>query len=634
MNRLSHLIIVQVIFVFVALGLLIFSPHRDVSIAAGEGKHYSGFANLAERLTPILHDTGPVQHHDQLIAMVKAEPSIRDAAVYVCDDDGLTCIEEIHRDEEMGTIPWDESNLLLLDSYDAEKAQTDSDVHILPVALNDEYVVYCYPVELADHTAGMFVAAWDHNLFLWDRGALGYALLLLFLAAALVALLTVYLIRRHFAQPLKQMTDAFEKTGEGELYYLIENSGEAELSRLAGVFNKLSRTLLNGQKQLKAYDDRLRVTAMSLEESQQLLSAVIDNSPVGVVTVDADNRVVLFNRMAITLFGFEDGDPIGCPLTDFVANHARLNAPVSDGESDEPGFEVLARRRDGSQFPAYLIASPLTSEDGTSMGCVYMVRDISQSKDFQHMMIRLDRYYTKGEMASEIAHEINNYLSILLGNVELVPLLIRKGNQERLDAKLELMHATIEKIARFTDGLLDGSHDEVRFCRADINQLVENVLAFLKPQNRFDHIEVTTDLSADVPLVEIDPALMQQVLVNLIYNAGDAVNEIEENRRIRVSTYLVEGATVPTLGIRVEDNGPGVHTDKLPLLFKKRFTTKPNGHGIGLITCRKILDSHLGEIGYDYADGARFTLTVPVEHGDTSAEEDASPATTPESTPA
>jgi len=115
--------------------------------------------------------------------------------------------------------------------------------------------------------------------------------------------------------------------------------------------------------------------------------------------------------------------------------------------------------------------------------------------------------------------------------------------------------------------------------------------------------------------VEVDPGLIQQVLVNLIYNAGDAVSEIPENRRICVSTYFVDGAPEPTLGVTVVDNGPGVRRDREPLLFKKRFTTKPNGHGIGLITCRKILDTHLGDISYRFADGASFSMTLPIGHG-------------------
>jgi len=143
---------------------------------------------------------------------------------------------------------------------------------------------------------------------------------------------------------------------------------------------------------------------------------------------------------------------------------------------------------------------------------------------------------------------------------------------------------------------------------------VQNVLAFLEPQNRFDNIEVETDLSTDAPLVEVDPGLIQQVLVNLIYNAADAVNELEDGRKITVRTYLVDGAPEPTLGVTIHDNGPGVQSDKEPLLFRKRFTTKRNGHGIGLITCRKILDSHDGDITYEMADGARFNFVVPVNH--------------------
>jgi len=619
MSRLSHLIIVQVVFVFAALAVIIFSPHDDTSISTGQGRHYTEFEAFADSVMAVtdanIEDLSESQSavFGKLDELYRRHVPVRAVGLYVCAGDGFERVQAYHRDDDSKPLPWNEATLSILGHKSVPIDASGPATAIIPLELTDHYVVYCHPMPLGGGREGMLIAALDHDLVLWDRGAFGYALFLLFLCAALIALLTVYLIHRNFSMPFKRMVHGFEKTSDGELYYLMETASENELNQLATVFNKFSRTLYNDQKQLAAYDDRLRTASLSLNESRQLLTAVIGSSPVGIITADTDGLIVLYNRKAGEMFGYDDADVIGRSFGDLFTN-SREACGAIESCNRERRSEVLAKRADGSQFPAYLISSSLATDAGATNGCVYIIRDISESKQFQEMMVRLDRYYTKGEMASEIAHEINNYLSILMGNVELVPLLLRKGKQDKLEAKLELMHTTIEKIARFTDGLLDGSHDQVHFASIDINQIVQNVLAFLEPQNRFDNIEVETDLSTDAPLVEVDPGLIQQVLVNLIYNAADAVNELEDGRKITVRTYLVDGAPEPTLGVTIHDNGPGVQSDKEPLLFRKRFTTKRNGHGIGLITCRKILDSHDGDITYEMADGARFNFVVPVNH--------------------
>jgi C4-dicarboxylate-specific signal transduction histidine kinase len=243
---------------------------------------------------------------------------------------------------------------------------------------------------------------------------------------------------------------------------------------------------------------------------------------------------------------------------------------------------------------------------------IYVCRDITESRDFQKMMIRLDRYYTRGEMAGDIAHEINNYLAVLMGNVELLPLLLKKGDQRKIDRKLEVMWTTLEKIARFADGLLDGPPDTARLEPTSINQVVENVIAFLKPQNKFDTVNVVKDLATDVPVIYVDRAQIQQLLVNLIYNAAEALAEKEGERTIVVATATADPENSPGVRVVIRDNGPGVAPDKENLLFKTRFTTKQRGHGIGLITCRKIVDNHAGSISYRREDGAVFSFVLPV----------------------
>ena len=115
-----------------------------------------------------------------------------------------------------------------------------------------------------------------------------------------------------------------------------------------------------------------------------------------------------------------------------------------------------------------------------------------------------------------------------------------------------------------------------------------------------------------MPLVEFDVAQIQQLMVNLIYNAADALEAVEEDKHISISTSTCAIGDEKAVRISVEDNGPGVPEEKRELLFEKRFTTKRKGHGIGLMTCRHIIDAHNGNIGYTPAGGASFYFELPL----------------------
>ncbi|HWR81759.1 MAG TPA: ATP-binding protein, partial [Candidatus Deferrimicrobium sp.] len=221
-------------------------------------------------------------------------------------------------------------------------------------------------------------------------------------------------------------------------------------------------------------------------------------------------------------------------------------------------------------------------------------------------------YYTRGEMAGEVAHEINNYLAVLSGNLELLPLFWARQDEEKFRQKLAVMKQTVDKIARFSEALPESDPDTAVFEMTDLNQLVQNTVSFLKPQNKFDKIEMTTSLRPDLPWVEVDAGQINQVLVNILTNSAEALKERDSPKRISVTISPAGAAPLLKVQIEIVDNGPGVLPDKEGLLFAKRFTTRRKGTGIGLITCRKIVEAHGGSIEYRFADGAVFRIELPL----------------------
>jgi PAS domain S-box-containing protein len=437
-----------------------------------------------------------------------------------------------------------------------------------------------------------------------------YAVLVLFLASTLISLLTVYWLSKRFREPLDRLIRGIEKTSEGELYYSIEADSDEEMDRLTGAFNRMTQRLWDNQKELKRINSQLKESNESIKESQVFLAALIDNSPLSIVVTNPQNAVLIYNRAAAEVFAFSRDEVIGRSAEMLFAE---MPANILPAEDDPPGREAICLRKGGEHFPAYVAACRVVAEGGRLDARLYIIRDISESQSFQDMMIRLDRYYTRGEMAGDIAHEINNYLAVLMGNLELLPIFLRKAETEKIDKKLEVMKTTVDRIARFANGLMDTPHDEAKFETASVNQLVENIIAFLKPQNRFDSISIGTELSTDITLLDLDPGQIQQLLVNLIYNASEVLLQQEGEKRVTVRTSRVTADGRNWAQVEVKDNGPGVPAAKEADLFKTRFTTKRKGHGIGLITCRKIVENHGGEIGYRFDNGAVFYFRIPVE---------------------
>ena len=434
------------------------------------------------------------------------------------------------------------------------------------------------------------------------------------MASTLVSLLLVYFLQNRFREPLRHLITCFEKTAEGELYYMVEMNSDRELLRLTTAFNNMSKKLQSNKQSLLNYNNELESSNRMLSESREFLGTLIDSSPTGIISANPEGKIMVFNRKACELFGYENSEMIGKNINCLFNNSLEEIKQRQKDKMIDNSLEALCCRRDSTIFPAFVIMSPVIDKEGVITAYLYLIKDISSSKSFQDMMIRLDRYYTRGEMAGDIAHEINNFLAILSGNVELMPLFLKRGEMEKIDKKLDLMKQTIDKIATFTDGLMDVNEGRIRFEKADINQLVQTVLAFLKPQNKFDDIEIITELSNELPLVEIDIGQIQQLLVNIVYNASEALEIEQEKKNIWIKTALVKDQPAPFVKITVHDNGPGVMKDKENWLFEKRFTTKTRGHGIGLITCKKIGDVHNASLTYHTEKGACFVVEIPVNH--------------------
>ena len=236
--------------------------------------------------------------------------------------------------------------------------------------------------------------------------------------------------------------------------------------------------------------------------------------------------------------------------------------------------------------------------------------DVTQLIESEHRMFEMEKFADKGVMASSIAHELNNFLGLLLGGVELTSIYFNKGNRDKITKNIEKLKDNISKMQRFTAGLMDYTKLSTSKSIGDINNVIEDVISFLTVQKRYSGIHIKTELLTELEEIEFDGDQIAQLLLNFLNNAADAIKESNyENGQIIVKTFQKSGF----IYLSVQDNGPGIKEEVKNKLFKHHLTTKKSGHGYGLVTCGKILDNHnaIVTIESKEGNGATFTIKFP-----------------------
>lgn len=622
LTRLNNIIIVQMVFIFAAVLLLLFYQ-KDVNI------HHESFLDTKTRFIKLGHEVELILFENEALAtnekidQLKSKfnsllesDQVAQAYLYIRENDqSLKRIFHLNNYEIEGNNESEDNYLSLIDNDILNSEFHYDHNHLIQVTPDNNYTVYYFQFMINGNQPAILSTIIEHDYVLAERADLMYKLGILFLCAMLVSLLIIYLINVKFKEPLKKLLFGLQMTKDGEVHHLVQiDDNDSDVFELTESFNKMSESLFHKEVKLKEFNSELEQSYSQLNESQEYLNKLIDNSPNSIISTFPDGTIILFNEKATEEFGFQPEEAIGLNINDLFTHEIEEILESQQNSDNKDSVEILCLRKDKSYFPAYLIVTPIYDIEDKVLYYLYILRDISESKNFQDMMIRLDRYYTRGKMAGDIAHEINNYLTILSGNIELMPLLLKKNDPEKIGKKLDMMKSTVDRISNFTDGLMDKFDSELKFTKTDINQLIETVLTFLKPQNKFDKIDISTKLSTDLPLVDIDPGQIQQLIVNLVYNAADVLHEHEGDKKIQISSHVLNSSEGSTneIEVRVCDSGPGVAEDRVEDLFSKRFTTKRKGHGIGLITCQRIANAHSGRMVYSKKIGACFAIQLPV----------------------
>lgn len=374
-----------------------------------------------------------------------------------------------------------------------------------------------------------------------------------------------------------------------------------------------------------------------LSESKAQLAAIIDSAMDSIITIDSEQRVLMFNRGAEKMFGCTAAEAIGEPLDRFIPSHTQNIREFEAGVATQTmaaARAVNGLRLNGEEF--HVEASISQIKVGGQKFCTVIMRDITERKraeeelkkanqhlertlvelqakrdeltDMTQQLWQKSKLATMGELAASIAHELNNPLATVGLRAETLMMQMPQADPNR--RSLEIVAQEVDRMAGLVDKLLQfsrRSHRQVSTVdpREEIRNFVELVHYHLRSRN----IELVQDFADPLPTIQADRHELHQLFLNLLTNASDAMPE-GGKLIMQATPGVLNGAEA--VAIEFVDTGEGIRAANLERIWDTFFTTKPEGKGtgLGLAICRRIVEEHGGTIGIQSEPGCGTTVRI------------------------
>lgn len=244
---------------------------------------------------------------------------------------------------------------------------------------------------------------------------------------------------------------------------------------------------------------------------------------------------------------------------------------------------------------------------------VRRVRSLEQANQqlraVQEQMLLSERNATMGQMAAEIGHEVKNYLAVMRGRAEMIPMALEREQLDIVRRAGDVILEQADRMERLAKGLMDFSSQKTEICACHLNDLIARVIQFLEPTSAPLGIRILPLFEEGIPQIEADRAQIEQMMLNLLKNAIDAMER--RAGQVVVSTRYVKSEG--TVEIAVQDEGSGISHELISQIFEPRFSTKERSRGFGLAICYRIAKNHGGTIEIESAKGRGtvFVVTLP-----------------------
>ena len=382
--------------------------------------------------------------------------------------------------------------------------------------------------------------------------------------------------------------------------------------------------------QLRRQLARRQEAELALRSESAFRKAMEDSMLTGMRARDLDGRLTYVNSAFCRMTGFEREELIGLrppmPYWDpeNLEQTLELHRQIMAAGSDPEGTEVRLRRKNGEALDALVFEAPLIDAAGRHSGWMGSVLDITeqkrareQARQQEERLQQSSRLITMGEMASTLAHELNQPLAAIAS--------YSSGCVNRLESAQPIdrgelldIQERIGRQARRAGEIIRRVHDFVRRSEPkrvplDLNGVVRDAVGLIEADARKRHVQLRVQLAPALPSVPADAVMIEQILVNLVRNAMDAMHDTPLAAR---SVDICTGQEGRFVNVAVGDRGTGISEEAAARLFEPFFSTKQEGMGMGLNICRSIAELHHGRLAFGARPGGGtiFTLSLPVEN--------------------
>ncbi len=345
---------------------------------------------------------------------------------------------------------------------------------------------------------------------------------------------------------------------------------------------------------------------LRLQRSEKRFKATLDTATDAIISVDQNQRIILFNNAAQRIFGYDVDEAIGRDLNVLIPSgygdhHSYMKRFLQRRESDIIGktlsFEGL--RKNGEKFPIELSLSILELE--REMTFTAIIRDVTEQQRFKGRMLQSERLAAVGQAVAHVAHEIRNPLMIIGGFSNQIR---SKLDDERDLYKIDMVLEEVLRLERLIANLGDFTKEYKLLKRpADINSVIRDVIKIMTGVYSPEKYSFRKMLSGEIDEIHCDPDKLKQVFINILSNGIEAM---QDGGMISISTEKIPNG----VEIRINDEGIGIPEVELQHIFEPFYTTRERGSGLGLSISYKLIEAHNGDIWALSSPGKGTTFII------------------------
>jgi len=376
---------------------------------------------------------------------------------------------------------------------------------------------------------------------------------------------------------------------------------------------------------LRRHVQRRLAAESALQNEVAFRKAMEDSVQTGLRARSLDGRITYVNPAFCRMVGYAPEELIGRlpPMPywaeEYLDETRAMHAKVLAGQAPRQGFEIKLKRKNGEIFDALIIEAPLIDSQGRHTGWMGSVVDITERKRIAELARQQEerlqasaRLITMGELASSLAHELNQPLAAISSYAAGCRNLIAAGApHDEIDGAIAKCQEQAQRAGRILRRIYEFvQRQEPKREPCDLAALLSDLITLLESDAQRQKVRIQRDIAAGLPILQADRILLGQAILNLMKNGIDAMSQNEEATRLLTVRAAATGDQVL---ISIADRGCGIGPETAAQLFEPFYTTKQEGLGVGLKICRSVVEAHHGRLWFEAnpGGGTVFHIALP-----------------------